>query len=268
MKAFTSVPWLIHKERPPSKFLPELQTLPEASWKIKWSAPLLTCFTPLFWALWGSVLSRPKKTMPPLLGTRRHMAQRGHTGRQSSEQLLLQRWLISTLRLRVKLKYHAGDICLPALHLLPAVPHSCILMVIPQSVLWQLGARWHARSWQGLPFMNTDFSGHLSTGAIWVGAPRNSVRRRLRRVTQQTATQNKVHCMPSRAVLKRLSRSGWSFLNPMRLSEWFFSSLLTDLEGITLGRLCLWKAHGVLALLTEWLSAQHGVMGQACSEKL
>ena len=26
--------------------------------------------------------------------------------------------------------------------------------------------------------------------------------------------------------------------------------------------------HGVLALLIEWLSAQHGMMGQACREKL
>lgn len=32
-------------------------------------------------------------------------------------------------------------------------PGSCILMVIPQSVPWQLGARWWACRWQGHPFM-------------------------------------------------------------------------------------------------------------------
>lgn len=63
------------------------------------------------------------------------MARQGNTDGQGGEQLFLYHWLVSTLRLRMKLKYHAGDICLSALHLLSAALGSRILMVILQSAL-------------------------------------------------------------------------------------------------------------------------------------
>lgn len=108
----------------------------------------------------GAALSPPGKCCPWAGGKQRPSAENPQTygtmGKHTeTEQLALAavRPAYFHFRLRVKLDYHAGCICSPALHSLPAAPDSCILMVIPQSVPWQLRASWSAWHWQGHPLM-------------------------------------------------------------------------------------------------------------------
>lgn len=191
-------------------------------------------------------------------------------------------WLRSTLWLPRKLKCPAGDICFLAPHLVPAAKSPCILMVISQSVLWQLRGpdATHATD-RDITFMkcwllcawtlvwSEGESTHYEIGLDWGFQGKKNSRLPFKPGLILT----------SRTALEGISCRGeafctWVWGHPL----WFSSSFLVVLQAILLGELCMWKAmlHSLcwlgglldwgLTLKREVDKVQHTIV-KSCTEK-